>query len=125
MPASIVITGTDVDGTAQSETLVLSQTAATVTSAKLYKTLTSIVEAAGDGTDGTLAFGFGVALGLSRMPKLRAGAISVLNENAVGARVTTGTFTVPASALPYGSYTPSSAADATRDYAIAYELDLS
>lgn len=124
-PASVVITGTDVDGNAQSETLNVSQTAATVTSVKLYKTLTSIVEAVGDGTDATLAFGIGVALGLSRLPKLRAGAVSVLNENAVGARVTTGTFALPASAAPYGSYTPSSAADGSRDYAIAYELDLS
>jgi hypothetical protein len=123
-PASVLITGTDVDGAAQSETLVVSQTAATVTSAKLYKTVTSIVEAAADDVDATLAFGFGAALGLSRLPKLRAGAVSVLNENAVGARVTTGTFTLPASAAPYGSYTPSSAADGTRDYAITYELDL-
>ncbi len=60
-PANVVITGTDKDGNAQNETLALAQTAATVTSAKTYKTITSLVYAAGDGTGATIAVGFGAA----------------------------------------------------------------
>lgn len=61
-PANVVITGTDQNGAAQSETLALGQTAVTVTSVKSYKTITSLVYAAGDGTGATIAVGFGAAL---------------------------------------------------------------
>lgn len=57
VPANVVINGTDTNGVAQSETLVLSQTAAAVTSVKYYKTITSIVYPAADGTGGTVAIG--------------------------------------------------------------------
>lgn len=60
-PANVVITGTDANGAVASETLVLSQTAATVTSANAYKTITSIVYPAADGTGATIAIGIGAA----------------------------------------------------------------
>lgn len=123
-PASATITGVDVNGDAISETVTLAQTATTATSAKFFASITSIVEAAGDGTGATIAIGIAAALGLRRKAKVRGGVVNVINETAAGARVTTGTFTIPASALPNGSYTPSSAADAARDYVLAYELDL-
>jgi hypothetical protein len=123
-PATATITGTDANGDAQTETVNIAQTATSATSTKFFSSITSIVEAAGDGTGATISIGIGAALGLRRKAKVRGGVVSVINETAAGARVTTGTFTVPASAPPNGSYTPSSAANGTNDYAIAYELDL-
>ena len=60
-PANVVITGTDMNGAAQSETLALAQTAAAVTSVKAYKTIVSIVYPAADGTGATIAIGIGAA----------------------------------------------------------------
>ena len=121
-PATAVVTGTSVTGQAQSETVNISQSAATVSTAKLYKTIERVDYAAGDGTGATIAIGFGAKLGLSRLPKTRGGMVAIINEIAVGARVTNGTFEDPATAPPYGSYAPNSAPDATRDFAIYYEL---
>lgn len=61
VPANVVINGTDTNGVAQTETLVLSQTAAAVTSVKYYKTITSIVYPAADGTGGTVSIGIAAA----------------------------------------------------------------
>lgn len=123
-PASATITGVDVNGDAISETVTLAQTATTATSAKFFASITSIVEAAGDGTGATIAIGIGAALGLRRKAKARAGALMVTREIAAGSFVTNGTFALPSAALPNGSYTPNTAANGTNDYAIAYELDL-
>lgn len=60
-PATVTITGTDMNGTVQSETLALAQTAAAVTSVKAYRTITSIVYPAADGTGATIAIGIGAA----------------------------------------------------------------
>lgn len=60
-PANVVITGTDFNNAAQSETLVLAQTAAAVTSVKAYKTITSIVYPAADNTGATVAIGIAAA----------------------------------------------------------------
>lgn len=57
-PATVAITGTRM-GAAVTETLSLAQTAATVTSAKDYDTITSLAYAAGDGTAATIAIGYG------------------------------------------------------------------
>lgn len=123
-PATATITGTDVDGNVITETVNLAQTATTATSTQLFASITSIVEAAGDGTDATIAIGIGTALGLRRKPKVRGGVVHVINETAAGSRVTNGTFVIPATHAPYGSYTPNSAADGSRDYVLTYELDL-
>lgn len=60
-PANVVITGTDQNGAAISETLALAQSAAAVTSVKAYKTITSLVYPAADGTGATVAIGIGAA----------------------------------------------------------------
>jgi hypothetical protein len=58
-PASVTIVGTDYADAAQTESaLALSQTAATVTSAKAFKTITSIASLTADGTDATIAIGY-------------------------------------------------------------------
>jgi hypothetical protein len=123
-PATATITGTDALGAAQTETVTLAQTATTATSTKFFSTVTSIVEAAGDGTAATIAIGLGPYLGLRRKPKIRAGLVHVVNETAAGSRVTNGTFTIPATHPPHGSYLPNSGANGTNDYVLTYELDL-
>lgn len=60
-PANVVITGTDQNGAVISETLNLAQTAATATSTKAYKTITSLAFPAADGTGATIAIGIGAA----------------------------------------------------------------
>jgi hypothetical protein len=58
-PASVLIEGFDLDGVAQSETLNLSQTAATVTATKAYKgTGLKFTFAAADGTGATISAGY-------------------------------------------------------------------
>lgn len=57
-PANVAITGTDYAGAAQSETLVLAQTATFVTSAKAYKTIVSLVYPAADGPGATITVGY-------------------------------------------------------------------
>jgi hypothetical protein len=120
-PATATITGKDIDGAALTETVTLAQTATIAAGVKCFSSITSIVYAAADGTGATVAIGFGAVFGLSKLPKLRAGAINVLNEVAVGVQVTTGTFVLPATSAPYGSYAPASAPDGAKDYAITYE----
>lgn len=61
VPANVVINGLDTNGAAQSETLVLSQSAAAVTSVKYYSAITSIVYPAADGTGGTVSIGIAAA----------------------------------------------------------------
>lgn len=60
-PANVVITGTDMNGAAISETLALAQTATVVTSVNAYKTIVSLVYPAADGTGATIAVGIGAA----------------------------------------------------------------
>ncbi len=86
-PATVVITGTDMNGTAQSETLALAQTAATVTSVKAYKTITSLVYPAADGAGATIAIGIGAAFVYPATATVRAAV------------------TVPGSALVQTSFT--------------------
>ena len=122
-PASAVVTGTDIDGNVLTETINLAQAAATTSEgSKAFKTLTSIVFAVGDGTDATVAVGFGKKFGLSRALKSRAGRAAVLREVAAGTAVTTGVFSDAASSAPYGTYAPSADPDGSKDYAVYYEF---
>jgi hypothetical protein len=73
------------------------------------------------GASGSLEFGFGAIIGLSAKIKSRAGLIAPIRQVAVGAVVTTGTFTNPTGCL-VTSYAPASAPDGTRDYAVTYEV---
>ena len=120
-PASVTITGTDVDGKVISETISVPQTATTANGTKAFKSVTGFAFTAGQGTDATVALGWAAPLGLSEAPKVRAGAAIPTLEVVNGARVTTGTLSDAATNPPYGVYTPASAPNATSDYAVYFE----
>lgn len=122
-PATAVVTGTDIDGEVLTETLNIPQTATIVQGDKAFKTITSVVFAAGDGTGATVAMGYGNKFGFSKKAKVRVGIVNRLCEIAAGSVVTNGTFVVPATGAPYGTYTPNTAPDGSNDYAVTYEVD--
>lgn len=122
-PANVVITGTDVDGNSISETLSLAQVADIVESVKAYKTITSLVFPAAQGTAATIAIGLGTKLGLRKKLKSRAGLATCIKEIAAGAVVTNGVFTAAATSAPNGLYAPNANPDGSKDYCIYYESD--
>lgn len=122
-PANVVITGTDVNDATISETLVLAQTADIVESVKAYKTITSLVFPAGDGTAATVAVGLGTKFGLKKKIKSRAGLATAIKEIAIGSVVTTGAYTSAATSAPNGLYAPAANPNGTNDYCIYYESD--
>jgi hypothetical protein len=125
-PANVVITGTDAKGKVITETLALAQSASTATSANFYKSVSSLVYPAADGTDATITITFTDAIGVSRKVKSRAGLGALVREIAAGALVTNGVITAPTTSnLPYGSYAPNTIADGVSDHAIYYEYDAS
>ena len=115
-PDTVTVVGT-YRGKAQSETINVAQTATIATGTKPFSTITSITYAAGQGTGATVAIGIGNGLGVSQVPKARAGLLAPIREIAIGAAVTTGALTST------GLYTPSAAPNGTNDYAIYYEYD--
>lgn len=118
-PATALVTGTDMDGKAQTETVNVPQTATIAAGAKIFKTVTSVAYAAADGTGATVSIGFGDKLGVTKKPLARAGLDGVLvREVAVGALVTNGVLSAT-----NRSYAPNTVPDGTRDYAIYYEYD--
>ncbi len=122
-PADVVIVGTDAQGEDISETLVLAQTAADVSTVNYYATIESITYPAADGTAATVAIGTSANLGLRQVLKTRAGGGALLTEIAAGVVVATGAVIVAATAAPYGAYTPSTVPDGAVDYAVYYEFD--
>lgn len=58
-PATVLVTGTDPYGAAQTETLALAQTAADATTVKAWGSVTRVDYPAADGTDATVAIGLG------------------------------------------------------------------
>lgn len=122
-PATTLITGKDMFGNAMTETLTVSQTNATVTGAKCFASVSSILEAAGDGVGATLSYGIGAPIGLGKPIKTRAGIVSIIKEHANGAVVANGVVAAASAALPNGSYAPNTAADGTKSYALLYEYD--
>lgn len=117
-PATALITGTDRNGKAQTETVNLAQTATIATGVKLFKTIVSIVYPAADGTGATVSIGIGNAMPLSKTPKSRAGAALPIREIVDGGLVTTGAIDATNK-----SYTPATAPNGTHDYAVYYEYD--
>lgn len=115
-PPSALVTGTYL-GKAQTETINLSQSAGVATGTKPFSTVTSVAYAAADGTGATVSIGFGASLGLGQVIKSRAGLVEIIREIAIGAVVTSGTITA------VGLYTPASAPDGVKDYAVYYEYD--
>lgn len=120
-PPSALVTGTGMDGKPQTETIAVPQTATISAGVKPFKTITSVVYAAGVGPAATVSIGFGVLLGLPVPMKTRAGLAGsggLWREIAVGAVVTNGVVSAA-----NGTYSPNTAVDGTRDYAIYYEAD--
>lgn len=115
-PATVVVTGT-YRGKVQTETVTVSQTAATATGLKPFSTITSIVYAAGDGTGATVAIGIGGGIGVTMVPKSRAGGVTLISENVDGAKVTSGALTAA------GLYTPATAPNGVHDYCAYYEYN--
>lgn len=124
-PATATITGTAIDGSAQSEVINVAQTATTAAGVKAFASVTSIALSAGQGTDATLAFGTGVVVGLDSKLRDVGGAANggVVKEVANATVVTNGTFVLPATSPPYGSYSPNTAPNGTNDYAVVYMVD--
>lgn len=117
-PATALITGTDMDGAAQTETVNIAQTATIANGVKAFKTVTSVAYAAADGTDATVSIGFGLKLGLPKKPRVRAGLAAIIREIEAGALVTTGALDGP-----NRTYLPATAPDGSRDYCIYFEHD--
>lgn len=124
-PASVLITGRDVNNRVQTETLNLAQTAATATSVKYYKSIDSLVFAAGDGAGATIALSFGTNVGFARKILGRTGAFTLIRELMDGTVVTNGVVIAPSTATPNGAYTPNSLGNDAHDYAVYYEYDAS
>lgn len=123
-PATVVITGTDVDGNVLTETVNLAQTATTADSTKFFSTITSLAFAAADGASSTVSVGFTDAMGFPFLPKLRGGGPAVVRELLDGvAPATAATMIAPASGAPYGGFTPNSVPNAARDYTLYVEAD--
>lgn len=123
-PATTLITGTDINGDVMTETINVAQTATIAAGVKTFASVTSILEAAAQGTDATLSYGIGVAVGLKKKVMTRAGLFALVKEIAAGSLAPTpGTFVVPATAVPNGSYAPNTAANGTNDYTLFYEYD--
>lgn len=124
-PATALVTGTDINGDVMTETLNIPQTATIAVGAKAFASVTSIVEAAGQGTDATMSYGIGALIGLGKKAAVRGGLVALVKEIAAGSLApTVGTFAVPATGVPHGTYSPNSAADGSRDYCLYYELDM-
>lgn len=121
--ANGTVTGTDINGNVISEVLALNQAGGTTAGAKAFRTVTSIVEDAGQGAGATISYGFGALIGLGKPIKTRAGRTGPIQEIAVGAVVTNGVFTTTAVGAPNGTYAPNSAPDGARDYCLYYEYD--
>lgn len=123
-PATATVAGLDANGQAQLETVTLPQTATTVTTAKYYSSITSIIYPAADGTGATVAIGISAAVGLKKKIKARAGLTSLIREIVGGSVATNGVVTAPSTTnLPNGSYAPNTVFDGTTDMAIYYEFD--
>jgi hypothetical protein len=124
-PATATITGTAIDGSVQTETITVAQTGTTAAGVKAFASVTSIALPAGQGTGATLAFGTGVVIGLDSKLRSVGGTANggVVKEVANASVVTNGTFVLPATSPPFGSYSPNSAPNGTNDYAVVYMVD--
>lgn len=122
-PTAGVIVGTDIDGNALTETVVITASAGTYAGAKAFKTITSISLTGGTGVGATVAIGFAKVFGLPAKIKERAGRRAVIQETSAGTVVTNGTFATPTTSPPYGSWSPNTNPDGSVDYSATYERD--
>jgi hypothetical protein len=120
---AVVITGLDVDGAALTDTITLTDGGNTTdVGTAAFASVSSIVVPAQSGTGGALEFGFGDLIGLPAPIRTRAGLAAVHLEIEAGSAVTTGTFVDGATGAPHGTYLAANVPNATRDYAVTYEL---
>lgn len=122
---AMVVEGTDKYGRVLTETITLTNGGNTTDSGvKCFRTVSRITIPAQSGVGGSYTIGFGPVMGLSKKIKVRQAVPVVLKEIAAGSgNPTAGTFTTPTTSPPFGSYSPNSAPNASRDYAILYEVD--
>lgn len=122
---AVVLTGTDIDDNAITETISgLAAGAGTYQGAKAFKTLTSAAWSGGTGAGATQSLGFGNKFGLPAKPKERGGKPHVISEKVDGATPgTAATLVAKATGAPYGTYAPNDAPNGSRDYTITFEQD--
>lgn len=122
-PATMNVTGTDINDAPLTEVVTVAQTATIAAGVKAFKTFTQIDFPAADGTDALLEVGIGEVFGLAKPIKSRAGLAALSLEIEAGVVVATGTVVDAATADPNGTYEPAVVADAANDYAVQYEWD--
>lgn len=119
---SVVITGTDIDGNALTETISSLNANGTYVGAKCFKTVTSAAWSGGTGTGATQSLGFHDTFGLPWSVVERTGKPALVRELMDGApAATAGTLTTAASSAPYGSWAPNTIANGAHDYALYLE----
>lgn len=122
-PSSAVVSGT-CRGVAQTETVVVPQTATFVDTVKTFDgTGLSVAFGAAVGTGATNAIGYGQAVSLAAKIKSRANLTTAIVEVAGGVKVTTGTFVSAALSPPNGSYKPAASMDGAVDFSVLFERD--
>jgi hypothetical protein len=122
---TITVKGTDVNGAAISEPFTIPDTSAAVVGNKAFATVTEVdIPAHGGHFTGSVVVGDGDKIGLAKKIKVRTGGAMVIKEIVNGSIVTNGTFVVPATGLPNGTYAPNSIPDGSADYAVMYEKDM-
>jgi hypothetical protein len=118
-PTSAAVVGFDAGGNPQTETIAL--TAGSGTGVKGWSKITSIAFTGGTGTAGTESVGYGVVIGLSYAPKLRAGQTSpILPQKEIVDGAVLGPATGSIDTVNH-TYTPAAAPNGTHNYSIDYE----
>ena len=123
---AVVVTGVDVNGAVIHEHFTVPAATAVVTGSSAFKTVTSVlIPALTVGMTVLLVkVGSGNKLGLTSKAKLRTGVVHVIGELMDGSAAT-GTYATPAVGAPNGTYLPGTVPNATHDYCVTYERDLS
>ncbi len=124
-PATLTVTGLDVNGVEMTEAISVPQTAASAAGAKCFSKITGLSLTAGQGTDATVAVGLGVIFGLYQKPKTRTAGVYPILERVAGTVPTAGALATTSTGNPFGTYTPHSsvAPNGTRVYVMYYEID--
>lgn len=115
-----MLTGTDIDDAALTETVSITASAGTYSGVKAFKTF-DVTYGAGTGNGATIAIGYKAVFGLSNSIAVRAGRPAVWQEVAAGSVVTNGTIVAPATSAPHGTYAPNAAPNGSNDYSLTYE----